>query len=363
MNSNETKELRKKLVLNDEKLLKDMQNANFWTGGSFVISDAECVGISQEGIQFVVSYINKSKNEKRNILAKFPSIVSNEYMLKNVLIEMALNVDQIKDTAMIAKLEFGEDCNLPLNFKWNNVPHSEWVRSFLYELATNAVLKAINDNSIINKSRMQIKMNFPEVNPAYDTYRIGTILEMIRQIVLSLTCNEGKKVRICVQQSLGEGIFTGLPLAIGAMRPILEKMDWGSELSKEQKFQQGDNIKPRSEAYIRLGTVGPDQIQDDDDILIIICPQNVIGGILINLLDDMIKKANGRPVLLFNPQLGDRPSSNNMMQIRGRAERRAIEASFIDIANLRILYPSSGGYMFPIAGYYYYHYYYYYYYY
>lgn len=52
-------------------------------------------------------------------------------------------------------------------------------------------------------------MNFPEVNPAYDTYRIGTILEMIRQITLSLTCNEGKKVRICVQQSLGEGIFTG----------------------------------------------------------------------------------------------------------------------------------------------------------
>ena len=60
-----------------------------------------------------------------------------------------------------------------------------------------------------------MKMNFPEVNPAYDTYRIGTILEMIRQITLSLTCNEGKKVRICVQQSLGEGIFTGLPLAIG----------------------------------------------------------------------------------------------------------------------------------------------------
>ena len=134
------------------------------------------------------------------------------------------------------------------------------------------------------------------------------------------------------------------------MRPILEKMDWGAELSNEQKFQAGDDLKSRPEAMIRLGTIGPDQIQDDDDVLIIICPQNVIGGILINLLDDMIKKANGRPVILFNPQLGDRPSSNNMMQIRGRAERRAIEASFIDIANLRILYPSSGGYMFPIAG-------------
>lgn len=327
-----------------------MQSANFWTGGSFVVNDAECIGIGQEGLQFVVSYTNRNKQEQRNILAKFPSVVDDEYMLKNVLLEMALNVDQIKDTSKIALLPFGESCTLPLNFRWNDVPHHEWVRSYLYEMATNAVLKAINDDKLSNKSRMQMKFNFPEVNPAYDTYRIGTILEMIRQITLSLTCNERKKVRICVQQSLGEGIFTGLPLAIGAMRPILEKMDWGQELTKEQKFQPGDNVVPRSEAMIRLGTIGPEQIQDDDDVLIIICPQNVIGGILINLLDDMIKSANGRPVILFNPSLSDRPSSNNMMQIRGRAERKQIEKSFVDIATLRIIYPTAGGYMYPIAG-------------
>ena len=154
LNSNEAKELRKKLVLNDQQLLKDMQSANFWTGGSFVISDAECVGISKDGIQFVVSYINKNKKEQRNVLAKFTSSVDNEYLLKNVLIDMALKVDQVKDTATIAQLNFGESCNLPLNFRWNDVPHHEWVRSFLYELATNAVLKAINDDKIVNKSRM-----------------------------------------------------------------------------------------------------------------------------------------------------------------------------------------------------------------
>lgn len=36
----------------------------------------------------------------------------------------------------------------------------------------------------INKSRMQIKVNFPEVNPAFDTYRLGTILEMVIIILL-----------------------------------------------------------------------------------------------------------------------------------------------------------------------------------
>jgi hypothetical protein len=39
-----------------------------------------------------------------------------------------------------------------------------------------------------------------------------------------------------------------------------------------------------------------------------------------------------------------------MMQIRGRSERKAIENSFSDIFITKLLYPSNGGYMFPIKG-------------
>ena len=38
------------------------------------------------------------------------------------------------------------------------------------------------------------------------------------------------------------------------------------------------------------------------------------------------------------------------MQIRGRSERKVIEDSFKDIYICKLLYPSSGGYMFPIKG-------------
>jgi Domain of unknown function (DUF1995) len=76
----------------------------------------------------------------------------------------------------------------------------------------------------------------------------------------------------------------------------------------------------------------------------------VIGAEVTGLLDDLCVSARGRPVLLLNPSLGDRPSSNNVMQIRGRAERRAVMQSFKDIFVMRLLYPSSGGYMFPIGG-------------
>ena len=71
---------------------------------------------------------------------------------------------------------------------------------------------------------------------------------------------------------------------------------------------------------------------------------------ITQLLEDMVMAANGRPLIVFNPQLVDRPSGNNLMQIRGRAERRAFADSFQDIFCLRLLYPSSGGYMYPIRG-------------
>ena len=45
----------------------------------------------------------------------------------------------------------------------------------------------------------------------------------------------------------------------------------------------------------------------------------VIGGMIVDKLEEMVLAAKGRPVILVNPNLMDRPSSNNMMQIRGRA--------------------------------------------
>jgi hypothetical protein len=52
-------------------------------------------------------------------------------------------------------------------------------------------------------------------------------------------------------------------------------------------------------------------------------------------------------VYVYIGKIGDQPSSNDVMQIRGRAERKVIENSFQDIFTVRLLYPSNGGYMYP----------------
>ena len=39
-----------------------------------------------------------------------------------------------------------------------------------------------------------------------DVYRIGTLLEMVREIAYVLA-QDGKNVKVCVQQSMGQGVF------------------------------------------------------------------------------------------------------------------------------------------------------------
>ena len=54
-----------------------------------------------------------------------------ESMLKKVLVAMAGVSGKIKNTADIAKLKFGEDCSVPANLLFNDVPHPAWVRTYL----------------------------------------------------------------------------------------------------------------------------------------------------------------------------------------------------------------------------------------
>lgn len=349
---NNNKVLIQKLALGNKKLKKEMEDANFWTGGAYTITSSTCLGIVENGLNLQVECNVKGKKTIKEILVPFLLKVNDEITLKRALIDLAIKAERLIDTGDLTRLPFGEDYTLPVDFKWNEVPHQTWVRSYLYNLAADAVVKIVNDNnSASSKSevgnKFQLKVNFPEVNPAFDTYRIGTILEMVRTITLALVLQENKKVRICVQQSLGEGVFAGMPLALSSMRPVLEKMDWGQVVTSVNQ----NKLKASSEEVkIKFGTVGGDVLSDDDDVIIVIAPQNVIGGMIVGLLDDMVKAANGRPFILINPLLADRPSSNNMMQIRGRTERREFADSFKDIFAFRLLYPSSGGYMFPIRG-------------
>eukprot|EP00249_Psilotum_nudum_P019732 c27393_g1_i1 orf=619-1320(-) len=166
-----------------------------------------------------------------------------------------------------------------------------------------------------------------------DVYRIGTLLELIRELALSFA-NDGKVVKVCVQGSMGEGIFSGMPLQLAGTRRMLEAMDWGEYEAKGN--------------FIKLGSVGANDVHEADEMFILMAPQNAVGNCIIEDLQAMVDAAGKRPVILVNPRLKDLPSAGGVMQVSGREKRMEFTESFLTCYYFRLLY--TAGTQYPILG-------------
>ncbi|KAL7511341.1 hypothetical protein ACHAXN_008258 [Cyclotella atomus] len=242
------------------------------------------------------------------------------------------------------------------NMYLNQVPHNRFVRDYFYDMAADAALDAAvlcSEKKISN--RMKMTVMFPEMNPQMDSYRIGTLLELARSIAMRLA-EQNLRVRVCVQGSMGVGIFTGVPKQLNGVRTLLERMDWGSEPGEPNEGMVGD--------LINFGHVGKEHVVNEvpaigdgavatkqDDVFLILCPQNMVGleSSIIGPLSEMVDAAGDRPVILINPDLTDKISSQGQQSIRGRQQRLDFEKSFETIFQFQNIYFSGTSY-FPILG-------------
>ena len=147
--------------------------------------------------------------------------------------------------------------------------------------------------------------------PSY--YRIGTLLEIARAMTITLA-EQNLRVRVCVQQSMGVGIFTGVPKTLSGVSTLLQRMDWQSNEGEQNEGMVGN--------YVNFGAVGKEHVVnagvdrrgnkiEQDDVFIIICPQSMVGvdSSIIGPLSEMVDAAGDRPVILLNPDLVDKVSS------------------------------------------------------
>lgn len=113
----------------------------------------------------------------------------------------------------------------------------------------------------------------------------------------------------------------------------------------------GDDGAPTAEGLVRFGAVGSAEVSADDDVLIVLAPQSMVGASIYEPLRAMVDaaEAQGTSIILINPLLQDRQSSSGVMGVRGRAERMAFADSFEDIYTFRNVY-SGTTFMFPILG-------------
>lgn len=211
----------------------------------------------------------------------------------------------------------------------NNIPHSREIREYFYDDVLQATQRAIADG----KTRLKVAITIPELNPEMDVYRIGTLMELVRVLALSFA-DDGKRVKVCVQGSMGVGALAGMPLQLAGTRQILEYMDWGED------GQLGN--------FITIGSIGGKEVTEQDDIFILVAPQNAVGNCIIDDLRAMTDAAGSRPVIIVNPRLKDLPASSGIMQTIGRDKRLEYAASFENCYAFRLLFYA--GTQYPIMG-------------
>jgi len=179
-------------------------------------------------------------------------------------------------------------------------------------------------------------------------------LELVRTMAIKL-CEQNLRVRVCVQGSMGVGIFTGVPKQLSGVSKLLQMMDWQSGPGEENEGMVGN--------YLNFGFVGKEhvvnestdadgeKIVEQDDVFIIIAPQSMVGTdtSIIGPLQEMTIAAGDRPVILINPDLVDKVSAQGQQNVRGRQDRINFAQSFQTIFHFQNIYVSGTSY-FPILG-------------
>jgi len=352
---------------------------NAFSGGSYAITDATLLDIDPEGttleieasikerktsrVERVSVDLNASPLSKiRSQFASMEAVPSSEDKpiddLVRRLNRLCWIVNKPKITGKLIQLgiQLGGDGvgELKENLFLNQVPHNRYVRKYFYEMAADATLEAValcSEGKISN--RMKLTTMFPEMNPSMDSYRIGTILEMARTIAIKLA-EENLRVRVCVQGSMGVGIFTAVPKQLNGVAKLLQMMDWQAEEGEENEGMIGN--------YLNFGGVGKEHVVnahtaedgtkvEQDDVFLIIAPQSMVGvdSSIIPALSEMVDAAGDRPVILMNPDLTDKVSSQGQQNVRGRQQRMDFANSFKTIYHFQNIYVSGTSY-FPILG-------------
>ena len=144
LNNDETglKFLRK-IVTADPKLKKEMDRANFWQGQSFVVENAQIIGIVKEGLIIDAECNIRDKLQTKRVQIKFSEPTLSESDLKKALCNFAFEYDCMDATANILKLSFGDNYELPMDLLFNEVPHPAWVRSYIYDAAATATKNVV----------------------------------------------------------------------------------------------------------------------------------------------------------------------------------------------------------------------------
>lgn len=200
-----------RLALLRSSLSEEAERRNAISRGSLDVTEAKVTAVSCTGLSMQVkvsrkNFWGKVESTLEKVSVEFSRRANSIDDCKTQLMALCRSVGRFESSTVIYSIPVGSYSELPEGLRLNNVPHSPLARNFVYNGAASAVLAAVADPGC--SRRMVLRCTIPELNPEMDTYRVGTMLELVREIALSLA-ETGNNVKLCVQGSMGEGIFTG----------------------------------------------------------------------------------------------------------------------------------------------------------
>ena len=89
----------------------------------------------------------------------------------------------------------GDDGSVALPTRLSGTPMSREARRWFYDDAAESV-DALLEAGLAK--RLSVKLTIPETNPEQDTFRIGTLLELVRAIAVKRAKGRGERVRVVV---------------------------------------------------------------------------------------------------------------------------------------------------------------------
>ncbi|GJQ08807.1 hypothetical protein GpartN1_g598.t1 [Galdieria partita] len=212
-------------------------------------------------------------------------------------------------------------------------PKSLQEQQYYIDLVVEAVQSYDNSCSNLKKS---VTLLLPDLNPELDIYDRRFLLRLVWGLATLCVLEKQQRVRLVVQGPSESG---GLPLAVAGLFRYLNEDYQISRESWNGKLQTHVSISTLEECLTQ---------NVNQDYFIVITPTNAVSTPITEQLIQLTQKYNNSPILLINPSLKDVPSTDGVMQVRGRKERMEFLETFEDVFYLRPLYKT--GTLYPIQG-------------
>ncbi len=147
-----------------------------------------------------------------------------------------------------------DDWSLPDDLWLNSCPYRRSIRDMFYTDVVECLQRSVADPDC--PRLMRVVVTPPELNMEMDSYRVGPLLvrkpplsshrlllslfpsryrasppsppspqELVREAALGFA-EYGLNCRVCVQGSMGQGAFQGVPRGLSGVNKLLQLMDW-----------------------------------------------------------------------------------------------------------------------------------------